>query len=83
MHCVGEDEVIASSELTSVSSPNHEYRAAYIPSDLIGALLHRGEKLREAMVVSADEDNNIEGPEGMHTITKGSVNNMAVSIECS
>ena len=82
MHCVGVDEGIARSELTSVSSPCHEYRAATVSSDLIGALLHRGEKLREAMVMSADEDNNMEEPEGMHTITKGSVNNMAISIEC-
>ena len=70
---------MARSELTSVSSPHHEYRTVNISSDLIGALLHRGEKLREAMVMSADEDNNMEEPEGMHTLMKGSVNNMAVS----
>jgi len=83
MHCLGEDEGIARSELTSVSSPHHEYRAVNISSDLIGALLHRGEKLREAMVTSIDEDNNMEQPEGMHTLMKGSVNNMAISLHFS
>ena len=71
MHCLGEDEGIARSEVTSVSSPHHEYRAVNISSDLIGALLHRGEKLREAMVMSADEDNSMEEAEGMHTLRKG------------
>jgi len=80
MHCSGEGEDIARSELTSVSSPHQEHRAVNISSDLIGALLHRGEKLREAMVMSADEDNNMEQPEEMHTSIKGSVNNMAVSV---
>lgn len=64
-------------------SPHHGYRAANVSSDLIGALLHCGEKLREAMVMSADEDNDMEEPEGMRTIMKGSVHNMAVSFECS
>ena len=80
MHCLGDDEGIARSELTSVSSPHYEYRAVNTSSDLIGALLHRGEKLREAMVMSADEDNNMEQPEGMHTFIKGLVNNMAVKL---
>lgn len=72
-HCLGEDEGIARSELTSVRSCHHKYRAVNVSTDLIGALLHRGEKLREAMVMSADEDNSMEEPEGMHTLRKGSV----------
>lgn len=83
MHCLGEDEGIARSELTSVRSPRHEYRAVNISSDLLGALLHRGEQLREAMVMSADENSAMEEPEGMHNLRKGSVNKMAVRLHFS
>jgi len=34
-------------------------------------------------VTSIDEDNNMEQPEGMHTLMKGSVNNMAISLHFS
>lgn len=79
-HCLDEDEGLARSELTSVRSPHREYRAVNISSDLIGALLHRGEKLREAMVMSADEDDSMEEAEGMCTLRKGSVNKVTIRL---
>ena len=42
-------------------------------SDLIGALLKRGEKLREAMVTTADEDNELDEPGVLGTFVEGSV----------
>ena len=42
-------------------------------SDLIGALLKRGEKLREAMVTTADEDNELDEPGVLGTFVKRSV----------
>ena len=44
-----------------------------VSSDLIGALLQRGEKLREAMVVSADEDNDLDDPTGLASVVERSV----------
>ena len=42
-------------------------------SDLIGALLKRGEKLREAMVTTADEDNELDEPGVLGTFVERSV----------
>lgn len=42
-------------------------------SDLIGALLKRGEKLREAMVTTADEDNELDQPEVLGAFVERSV----------
>ena len=42
-------------------------------SDLIGALLKRGEKLREAMVTTADEDNELGEPGVLGTFVDRSV----------
>ena len=42
-------------------------------SDLIGALLKRGEKLREAMVTTADEDNELDQPGVLGTFVERSV----------
>ena len=53
-----------------MSSPLHKHRGDNLSSDLIGALLHRGEKLREAMVMSADEDNDGDEPGGMSSIVE-------------
>ena len=44
-----------------------------VSSDLIGALLQRGEKLREAMVMSADEDNDLDDPAGLPSVMERSV----------
>ena len=41
--------------------------------DLIGALLKRGEKLREAMVTTADEDNELDQPGVLGTFVERSV----------
>lgn len=51
-----------------MNSPRHNYQDANGSSDLIGALLQRGEKLREAMVMSADEDNDVDEPGGMGSV---------------
>lgn len=42
-------------------------------SDLIGALLKRGEKLREAMVTTADGDNELVEPGVLGTFVERSV----------
>lgn len=42
-------------------------------SDLIGALLKRGEKLREAMVTTADEDNELDEAGVLGTFVERSV----------
>lgn len=43
-------------------------RGTSISSDLIAALLQRGEKLREAMVMSVDEDNDLDKPSGLASV---------------
>lgn len=44
-----------------------------VSSDLIGALLQRGEKLREAMVMSADEDNDLDDSARLPSVMERSV----------
>lgn len=73
IHCLGEVGGTARSELTSLHSPLHSCRGAIASSDLIGALLQRGEKLREAMVMSADEDNLVDETGGMGSVMERSV----------
>ncbi|KAL9972957.1 hypothetical protein ACROYT_G019358 [Oculina patagonica] len=65
---IGEIGGTARSQLTTLNSPRHYYQGANGSSDLIGALLQRGEKLREAMVMSADEDNDVDEPGGMGSV---------------
>ena len=55
----------------SASSVLQSHRS--VSSDLIGALLQRGEKLREAMVMSADEDNDMDDTAGLGSGVKRSV----------
>lgn len=69
------------SDLTSLHSQLHGYQDANASSDLIGALLQRGEKLREAMVMSADEDNDVDEPGRMGSIIERLVENMAIALE--
>ena len=68
MHYLDHIGGTARSELIPVNSLLHGFRGANVSSDLIGALLHRGEKLREAMVMSADEDSDVNEPGGMGSI---------------
>ena len=44
-----------------------------VSSDLIGALLQRGEKLRDAMVLSADEDNDPDDSTALASVVEKSV----------
>ena len=44
-----------------------------VSSDLIGALLQRGEKLRDAMVLSADEDNDPDDSTALASVIERSV----------
>ena len=44
-----------------------------VSSDLIGALLQRGEKLRDAMVLSADEDNDPDDSTALASVMERSV----------
>lgn len=82
LYClVGDVGGTASSELTSLHSQLHDYQDANASSDLIGALLQRGEKLREAMVMSADEDNDVDESGGMGSIIERLVEYMAVALE--
>lgn len=43
-------------------------RGTSISSELIAVLLQRGEKLREAMVMSVDEDNDLDEPSGLASV---------------
>ena len=64
---------IPKSKLLSASSLLHTHRGAGESHDLIGALLQRGEKLREAMVMSADEENDLDEPGGLGSVVERSV----------
>lgn len=60
---IGYSERTSASESPSVSSQEQVHGPhTRVSSDLIGALLKRGEKLREAMVTTADEDNELDEP---------------------
>ena len=48
-------------------------RDSKVSSDLIGALLQRGEKLRDAMVLSADEDNDPDDSTALASVMERSV----------
>ena len=71
---IGYPEGISASESASVSSQEQVHgQHTRVSSDLIGALLKRGEKLREAMVTTADEDNELDEPGVLGTFVKRSV----------
>ncbi|CAH3017538.1 unnamed protein product, partial [Porites evermanni] len=68
---IGYPEGISASESASVSSQEQVHgQHTRVSSDLIGALLKRGEKLREAMVTTADEDNELDEPGVLGTFVK-------------
>ena len=67
---------VRSKELTKSSEPLHiAHRGQNESSDLIGVLLHRGEKLREAMVMSADEANDEDEAGGASVVFDRFVHN--------